>query len=219
MTMERDVLRATLLEDVEEGNGELLEENEAGFLYYDNDYGKEVQFTLQENMTEEWLANKIYINPKVKNKYGFTEKEIARILLLNLPSEHFITLNYIFVAYRKSDCKEIAKRLYGDKNEEILTDLSDFFDEQVGLMGFFDNSVFINMRNIEKTNREVFSDALHRLHKENVFGFWSTAFHEIRHLMLETNMFLDENEYPENLSLENNVEEFGNMTAENMRFN
>lgn len=218
MIMKRDILRATLREDEDFGNGELLEENEAGFLYYDNYYGKEIQFTLQENMSTEWLAKKIYINPKVKHKYGLNEKEVARLLLRNLPSEHFITLNRIFIVYRKSDYTEIAKRLCDNKKEEIGTDLADFFDNQVGLMGFADNSVFINMRIIEKTTREVFEDVPYRIFKETIHGFWCTIFHEIRHLMLETNMFLDEDEYPEHLSLEENVEEFGNLTAENMKY-
>lgn len=218
MIMERAVLRASIKEDEAEGNGKLLEENEAGFLYYDNCNDKEIQFTLQENINVDWLAQRIYINPKIKFKYKLNERKIAKILLLNLSSEHFITLNHIFITYRKSDCIEIAKKLYGDKHEEIMTDLSDFFDNQVGLMGFYDNSVFINIKTIEKSNNEIFKDFPYRIFEENIYGLWCTLFHEIRHLMLETNVFLDENEYPANFAIEEQVEIFGNMTATNMRY-
>ena len=84
-------------------------------------------------------------------------------------------------------------------------------------MLFEKNSIIINLKNIEKVSKELNYDK-YQENKETQIGLFSTLFHELRHLMLDTNIFLPETIYSAELASEENVEDFGNITAENMQF-
>ena len=201
-------------EEVDEDNVEILEQTETHTLIFDMLDEKSVCFNYSEAINLNWLTNKIYINPKAKHKFNLNAKEIARILLLNLPTEYFTTLSKVYFIYKYNDIRKIAKDIYEDEHSEVAFDYDEFFENQCGLMFWEHNCVFINLRVIEKVSKEVFPE---NPSSEITRGLGSTVFHEFRHLLLDTNIFLSEDEYPKELSKEENVEEFGNETMENMK--
>lgn len=209
------ITKEELLKSIaDEPSIELLEETVATVTVYDKTEGKEITFTFQEAMSVQWLASKITISESATSIFRLSKEHIAEVLYLNLPSEHFMTLNRIFISGNESDYEKI---------EDILDAEGygvDSYNNQCGVMLNYYNSVVINVNVIQAVSKEVFPEEYFgkKYESETVRGFWSTAFHEIRHLMLDTNIFLPEEVYPINLSEEKEVESFGNRVTEQIKY-
>ena len=100
MLFEKDKLKSQIYADIESENLELISETEQEIHVYDLDNDKVIKFRFEECINKNWLENKIYISPKLKYKFDITCNRIASILLENLPSEYFITLEKIFIIYK-----------------------------------------------------------------------------------------------------------------------
>lgn len=217
--MKTPITKAELLiaikEEIDDDNFEVLEETEEYTLVFDCYDDRNLCITYGEAIDTDWLAQKIYINPKAKHRFNLNAKEIARILLLNLTKDYFTTLSKVYFVYKYNDIKKIAKDLYDDEHNDVAFDYDSFFYDQCGLMFWEHNCVFINLKVIEKISKEVFPE---NPKSEIVRGIWSTVFHEFRHLLLNSNIFSSLEDYPKEEASEENVEDFGNSTMENMKF-
>ena len=139
----KEIIQA-VTEEISTGSIMLLNETETNISVYDNNEGKEICFTFAEFINEDWLSKKIYVNPKLKHKFGkkVSEQEISKLLLSALPKEYFTILNKIFIVYQISDIKKIAQHLYDSKQSELCFDYSEFWLNQCGLMLWEHDCVF-----------------------------------------------------------------------------
>ena len=182
---------------------ELLDKTKETLFVYDHDNSMEICFTDEDSISEEWLENKIWINQKLVHRFNFNKDNIAKVLMQMFAKEELQTLKQIYVIYQKKDFDYIAK-----KNDEELPEIDSFWINQVGLMWFSHQTIFINMNEIEKFARK-FALSWSEFEDEITSGFWITLFHELRHLTLDTHIFLSEDKYPIEESSEIKVEHFG----------
>lgn len=159
------------------------------------------------------LKSKIWVNQKLKYRYKISITNIVKILLNFHTKEELQTLNHIYLIYQLKDFDYIAKH-----NNEELPDYQTFWTDEVGLMWFAKQNVFINMRFIEKFAKE-FSLSADEFNKEfSLYGFYCTLFHELRHLTLDTNIFLSEEAFPIVESSEELVEKYSQNTTELLKY-
>jgi hypothetical protein len=206
--MRAEEIKAALQELASDKEIEILQETDDGILVYDLEYGKEIAYNL--NMTVEKLIDKIYINPSIPKYCMPDKKKVAEYLIKHLPVDAFYTLNKIcFVYGEEADCETLAQFFDEDVDwarEVILSD-------NLGKMWFEYNSVLIDVKNIIESAEQI-------AREDRAMGWPSsertdtmrqiaiTLIHELRHLMLDTNIVLSEEEYPVNLSAEESVEHF-----------
>lgn len=205
-------------EGIENEELELIHKDDKTYSVYDLNDGKEINYNLV--MNKEILKDKIYCNKKFMYKYNLSEEKIADVLISMMPEEAFYPLNKIIFLYQVSDFKKVAKFIYGTYVEALYGDDFDidaFYSGEIGKLCFWQNCVFVNLRNLEKfarktSSKDSFFDMKYYLENE----LWITLFHEMRHLMLNCNPYLDEEEYPAILETEENVERFARDTFEGL---
>ena len=91
----------------------------------------------------------------------------------------------------------------------------DDYEHCVGVMLTEHQIVFINEHIIEREVADI-SVSDYEKDKEYQIGLLVTLIHEMRHLMLETNPFLPEDEFPEEMKDEDEVEEFARNAYEKL---
>lgn len=201
MIFNKKALRDIIHLDIASENLELISETEEEITVYDLNEGKSTRFTFEEYITEDWLSDKIYVNPEVRHKLGATPQILASILLENLPTEYFITLNKVYVIYSQSDFTLINNECYAGLG--ITSNVNFIWRVASGAMLFEKNIVVVNMRLIERE-----CDRLNYDRMTLKLNLIAALFHEFRHLMLDTNMYLPRSIYPEHLASEEAVELF-----------
>lgn len=214
MLFDRDILLNTIKNDIKEGSVELLSVSDENIVIYDNIDGKKITFTMENYITPEFIEKKISSSDAAKNIISYTPQYIARVLLKNLSPEYFITLNKIFIVATEEDVEALEENIIGE-----YCGFYDNINDLCGIMLFEHNCIVVNVGVISSVSNEVFcgyDDSYIQADIER--GFWSTIFHEFRHLLLDTNIYLSENEYPVSLSAEAEVEKFGNTIMENMKY-
>lgn len=164
---------------------EILNELKTGTWVYHLDYGSEIFFTNEDYINLDWLRKKIWVNPKLKYRYNIDISDISKNILNCFSKQELQTLNQIYLIYQPKDFFYIA-----NQNNDELPDYQSFWLEQVGLMWFDKQCIFINMKLIEKLSKKSTYDTSEFLEEFSTYGFYLTLFHELRHLFLDTNASL-----------------------------
>lgn len=116
------------------------------------------------------------------------------------------TLSAVFFLEDEGD----LQALYEFSGDEYALECIDM-DEYIGLMWFYQNIVLVNVRAIIQVSQDVCLPGEDPA-REIEIGVLSTLAHELRHLMLDTNVLLDAE--MQQYADEGSVEEYGNKFAE-----
>lgn len=206
--MTKEEILENLQELFAQGEIELQVEDTHAWVY-DYEEGKEIEYNLNMNFRE--LLSKIYTSDLIPKIYRPHKTKLASYLWRHMPRDAFWTLNKIYLIWGTDDNFEDELEKIRDDQEEPDWD---FDQDYLGLMWHYKNCAIINVGRIfEVCQEEAEKD-------ETILG-WScldpnirsatviTTVHELRHLMLDTNIVLSEDEFPVHLSAEEKVEEFG----------
>lgn len=186
---------------------EILEEGDLTMSVYDIVDGREIHYTGDEAIDEQWLAQRISIPQSVVNIF-VPAAEIAKTLLGVLDKEYFNTLRGIVFFDSKKDFDEIKK--YTDTEELYLSvNKEQFQNECVGLTIWSEQIVLINCKKIRELSSEEEAPDIRR-------GIWITVLHELRHLLLDCNPYLPMEKYPVEAAAEDAVEEWAINVYENL---
>lgn len=207
--MKFEDIRQSLTDDQKDGNGEILYEDDSGIAYYDyetsggDDY---LYFKKPEICTKEKLQSLIFVGHNVNKK--ITPELIANILCdaygESLP-DMMIVLRGIVIVNDDDDISEYSKHS-GIEEIEIQDEMY-ITEDYCGRSWFRKQTTFIYEQAIIDTAKECV-DEFTTFDEEYLRGIGSTVIHECRHIMLDCNPFLDEKQYPVNLSSEDAVEDF-----------
>lgn len=168
---------------------------------FDNNDGKEIAFACPEEMTKKWLKEKIHVQTKIP--VGKIDLDgIVDILFDNADKNLFVTLEDIWIVWDDEGLSEIENAT-GDEYANYIIN-----EDMVGVMWFQRNSIVINLQAIYNIANEIAYDE-YSIEREVSIGLICTIVHELRHLMLDTNIILSEEDYPVSESAEEKVENYG----------
>lgn len=195
--MNLDALRLDIQSEANKDEPTLVieEESETDILTYDDDQERNVTYHLV-TPTEEWLQSRIFIAPKVSSEWAELtgDRETIAKRLMNIDRNMLINLRHIIITTEEEeDLDAICEHIECEPCE-----VANFID-YLGMFWYAESAVIINVEAIRETTDQLKKEL--RLnndeYKEDLaIGFFSTVFHEIRHLGLE-NPFLSELEYPD----------------------
>ena len=175
---------------------------------------KQIKFRFEEKFSEDILKSLIYISPKLTE---FIDINIITSYIFSLDKNLFTTLEHLCFMWDEEDYDWLFDET-GDEYAKFIMD-----DEVVGRMWNERNICIIDVKNIFKTTYKMMSeDEDSFLGRQYFFedinnGIMMTAIHELRHLMLDTNIILPEDIYPLELSSEDAVEGFCRDAWDNKR--
>lgn len=203
-----DVMTETQI-DENNGNGEILEVTDDYVSYFDYEHDITITFRFAESITDEYMRSIIKIGANAKNK-GLTQDFIIDVLKKVFKDDYndaVCALSGIMVPSNEKEYYEMFDGLIrtGDNAREFY----DYDDENhcVGRMFFAHQIVFINEAVIAGCAKNL-GDEIISEKEEYETGVIMTLIHEIRHLMMDTHIFLPEDEFPPSESSEDAVEEF-----------
>ena len=164
---------------------------------FDNNTGKCFQYEF--NMTEKLLASKIEVSDGIPRSLQVDVDKLAAYLLSNVDENAFLTLECLCFVAGEQDYDRLAKRYN-------CCEPYDFHShKEMGVMWFDHNVCIVDVANIAHRIKKTEGDKhLLKTQREIVV----TAVHELRHLMLDTNIVLPYSEYPEELGRECRVEDY-----------
>ena len=188
---------------------------------WDNQDAKSISFRFLEEMTSKSLAERVHISRDIPVRYQISTQALSDYLWATCDKNAFITLEDIVVIWSEPDDHETFEpsefvdyeltrlvQKYGDDYAyELGTNL-------LGQMWFERNSVVINMGEIVRTALAVaqensdLPDPYFSFEQQVLVCFLTTVLHELRHLQLDTNILLSEDDYPLSLSSEDAVEAY-----------
>ena len=170
---------------------------------YGDIIGKEVSFTPEEAMSADWFWSKAHIQTVPKdNRYDIDFKAICDFVFAHVEREMFTTLDAVFFVFDDDG----LEKLYDYTGDEYAQECIDM-DQAVGLMWYEKNIIIINVGLIQKSSEEI-ADEFCPAKNHIADGIVMTIVHELRHLMLDTNVLLSEEAYPYSENAEEAVEEF-----------
>lgn len=216
--MTKEELRKTLFEDQEEGLGEIIEETDEGFLYYDYNSGVETFYRDEKYCTIDWLKSRIYIGSSILSK-GLTQEFVANMIKKAYGDEFvnaITTLNGIVIFSNEEELIDAIKFVAEDEFDEVM-DYDEMpienFENVLGKLWYRMRTPMICENTCvdisKQLAREISCDEdIYTLNEEYSNCLITTIIHELRHCMLETNLFLDEKQYPVYLNAEDEVESF-----------
>lgn len=174
---------------------------------YDNNTGKTSTFNINFSVND--LAEKIYISPMLPQFAKIDKSGLVSYLMKALNPSTFVTLNKIWILADETEYQLMAK----EHSSEALSFAS---ENSFGQMWPDEDVVFIDVCNIinrAESNPEQFN--IHSSEDLKLFvriETLVTTIHELRHLQLDTNIFLSEDDYPPDLAEEIMVEDFAIQT-------
>lgn len=177
------------------------------------DYGdivaKEISFVPEESMNKDWLWDKVHIQSIPAGiHYNIDFRSICDFVFAHVEREMFTTLDSIFFLFDESGLEE----LYDYTGDDYALECLDM-DRVIGLMWYEKNIILINVGLIQKTSEEI-ADEFCPSESQFSDGIVTTLVHELRHLMLDTNVLLSEEDYPYSENAEDAVEEFTRQFAD-----
>lgn len=198
----------------EDENLYILEESEDGrfIILEDEEDAKEFAVHFLEKMNPEKLAELIHISPDIPEEYKIDKLALAEYLWNSIDKNMFLTLNELVLVWNdgERDDSEL-KRLYEETSDEFALFLSEgnigqlWFDQNIAAINLYE--LMIVSKEIEEANSDLYDPFFH-FENQMLTGLLTTAIHEIRHLGLETNIFLPEEQYPYSLNAEAEVENY-----------
>lgn len=157
--------------------------------------------------TIEWLSERFFWAPSVEGNTTEWTKILVEKLLETDPNM-FICLNRIVILHEREEDEAAVLALYDVPDLEMPD-----YQGVLGLKWTYMSSVVINLTAVEASVREVVEAADREgdyldYETEMKYGFAGTLLHEIRHLGLEGNPYLPEEDYPQALFSEEEVEQW-----------
>lgn len=192
-----------------------------GVLVWDEADCKMIPFHFPEEMNPRTLADLIYISPDIPAKYQIDRFELADYLWNACDKNAFITLDELVVIWSEPEDPETfdppdfidagTQHLFEKFGDEYAYDVC---SDYLGVMWFERNVVIVNLGQIVRASEQIakengdLCDPWFSLENQVLTGFLTTAIHELRHLQMNTNIFLPEDLYPLALGSEDAVEEY-----------
>ena len=215
--MQREDIIHSLKELEAEGDIEILKIARNSVSVYDYQDGKEITYTFKRSKTS--LAKHIHISEKIPAKYRPNKEKVIQYLLA-LPEDVLLTLNDVWFLWDFDDYDDMVD--YYDADSAYAADLYD--DRILGRMWFEQNAALIDVQNIVNSALEIEKQDI----ALGLYGYADmdikeqtalTLVHEIRHIMMDTNIILPEDEYPIHLASEFDVEDFARSWVEENGWN
>jgi hypothetical protein len=204
-----ETLKRSIYEEEKKGSLTIIEESETDILTDDFNEDRHISYHLIPP-TKEWVESRMLFAPSVPEKDRAWIK--SRIVPLLLPhTDMLICLNRIIFVKEEID-EEADESDFSSEDTEFLEREMDCeaceFPDIGGIVGVkwhTQSSVMILLGEIEKTTKEI---QLDEEEGETIYedGLCMTVLHELRHLGLECNPLLPEEEYPVKLFPEPAVE-------------
>lgn len=197
--------------------------DDKGLVVWDDEDAKLLPVHFPEAMTVDDLVQRIHISSDIPEWCRADRKALAEYLWKTCDHNAFITLEEVVVVwsqpddagtYMSSDFEdEQRKRLYEEYSDEYVYEIG---ESVLGQLWFERNTAVINMGEIVRAADEFAAQNADLLDIDPFFsfdnqvqtGFLTTVFHELRHLQMDTNIFLPEDTYPLEFASENAVEEY-----------
>lgn len=197
--------------------------DDKGLVVWDDEDAKLLPVHFPEAMTVDDLVQRIHISSDIPEWYRADKKALAEYLWNACDHNAFITLEEIVVVWSEQDNAETfepsdfedeqRKRLYEEYSDECASEIG---EGVLGQLWFERNTVVINMGEIVRAAEEVTVqntglvdiDPFFSFESQVQTGFLTTVLHELRHLQMDTNIFLPEDMYPLELASEGAVEEY-----------
>lgn len=206
--MQMAEIKKAISEAVADDELEILEKTDTTILVYDKIDGRDICYTGDESINEEWLAERIILPENVAKELNISKEYISSILIENLDKDYFNTLRAITIFEQESDFKTLADLL--DVEEDDLSfNKQRFMNDCVGISIWADHVVIVNYSHLKKLSQEdPFNFDEDDIKVEIERGFWITLLHELRHNLLDGNPYLSEEKYPSCESNEDAVEQW-----------
>lgn len=159
--------------------------------------------------TLEWLKSRILWGKSITGDLDLWTDAIANTLLRIDPAM-LICLNRVCIIAEESDIEPLCNAMNADT--EGFPECIEFEDNKLlGCKWHLESSIVINATAIKAAIMKM-ADEYEGLYfdaaQEIEIGFTTTLLHEIRHLGMECNPFLPEDEYPKELCREAEVEDW-----------
>ena len=198
--MDYNALRQNIREEAGKGTMEILSESETDILVFDYNDSKEINFHIVPP-TREWLASRIVWGPSLTRSDTHAWTAYLADYLHRIDPAMFICL----IIDDSEDRKAVANLLGVDEDN-----LPEENEDLIGQLWFQENCVFVYVsalreltKGIVKSDPEFFT-----YDREKEIGFLTTLLHGVRHLGLDCNVFLPEDEYPIRLQSEEAIEDW-----------
>lgn len=197
--------------------------DDKGLVVWDDEDAKLLPVHFPEAMTVDDLVQRIHISSDIPEWYRADKKALAEYLWNTCDHNAFITLNEVVVVwsqpddagtYMSSDFEdEQRKRLHEEYSDEYAYEIG---EGVLGQLWFERNTAVINMGEIVRAADKVAIENVDLVDIDPFFsfenqvqtGFLTTVLHELRHLQMDTNIFLPEDVYTLELASEISVEEY-----------
>lgn len=207
--MRKEDVISVLTADENDGNGEILEITDDYVAYCDYTEGTTKEFRFDTSCTDDYMTGLIKIGTGATNR-GLTNGFIVNVLKRTFGDDYVdavCTLAGIIIPSNEKEFKQMLTDTIrtGDDVDEWYEWADN--EHYVGKMLTQHQIVVINESVIYKISKEM-SENDYEEQKEYQIGILTTLLHEMRHLMLDTNPFLPEDEFPEELREEDAVERF-----------
>lgn len=212
--MTKEDVISVLKKDEADGNGEIVSIGNEETVYFDFRTDMEIPFRYAECCTNNWLKSLIHIGESAKAK-GLTEDFVVEMIRKSFGddfAEAVCNLSGIIIPTDEVEFNQMRdtcmKNSSDDPKEWYIWD-----DMQstncVGRLFSVHHIIFINEPKINNLAHDLSMDlGQDEFHREYCSGILVTLIHELRHLMLDSNPFLPEDIYPEELKDEDEVEAF-----------
>lgn len=215
--MNKETTIKELTEDEKEENGEILEQTDEYVLYFDKNTGIETQYRFNEACTDDYVKSRIFVGENAIKK-GFTPDYILSVLKAAFGDYYYdavCIMSGIIVPSNKEEFDEFLK-----KASRTSDNMSEWYyyeeeSEYCGKMFYAHQIAYINEALHEKLAEEL-GDEIISAEREYETGIIVSLIHEVRHLMLECNQFISEDDIPLSENGENAVEEFARTAYENL---
>lgn len=197
--------------------------DDKGLVVWDDEDAKLLPVYFPEAMTVDDLVQRIHISSDIPKCYQADRKALAEYLWKACDHNAFITLQEVVVVWSQPDDAgtyissdfedEQRRRLYEEYSDECANEIG---EGVLGQLWFERNTAVVNMGEIVRAADEVAAqnadlvdiDPFFSFENQVQTGFLTTVLHELRHLQMDTNIFLPEDMYPLELASEGAVEEY-----------
>lgn len=197
------------------------ESSERRIVVWDNEDAKIIPFHFLEKMDASALSERIFVSKDIPDQFQVDKAALAEYLWASCDRNAFITLEELVIIWSEPDDPDTfepadfvdaeTERLSEEYGDEYAYEIG---KDYLGQLWFERNIVVINMGEVVRTAQEVaeanqnIGDPYFSLENQVLTCFLTTAMHELRHLQMETNIFLPEETYPSLLASEENVESY-----------
>lgn len=138
--MIKEILYNTLHSDEKEGSGIILRKSDTTIFYEDYTFDIEIPFHYDESLTDDFVASKMYVTKSAK-KRGLTPDIILQVLKHAYGDDYKLmlsTFRCLIIADTEDEFYEALEKY------EIDKELHDYPEEELGMMLFASQTVFIN---------------------------------------------------------------------------